>query len=402
MKVAFEAETIIGREASGTARVARRVIEHLLALAPELEITLLARAGKAPPEGGLPSLPVMSIPEVPVPRIREALSYMRFNLTAGRAFDIVHYPRAIVYPFFWRVAKRCVVTVHDAGYLVLPAMADDVGPLAPRPRFTKRLYNWTLRAYAHKVDAAIAVSEWSRGEVARSYGIPRERIHVVYNAPDEVFRPLPDRAALQGDLARRYGIPESFVLAVGRLQPHKNPRGLLRAWAALGTELRTRHRLVILGRRYWRFDDVFTLAQDLGVAGEVVFLEQVVSDEDLARFYNAARAFVFPSLFEGFGLPLVEALACGAPTVASNAASMPEVAGDAALLVDPRDHQAMAAAIGRLLTDDGLRAELSRRAVAQARKFTWRQSAHQVLGLYRALASSGSMAPVRQPSSIGG
>jgi glycosyltransferase involved in cell wall biosynthesis len=378
------------------------MIENLLALAPDLEITLLGRQGHGALQGGLSSLPVVRVPEVPVPRLREALSYMRFNLTAGRRFDIMHYPRAIVYPFFWRVARRCVVTVHDAGYLMLHHLKDDVGPLAPKPQLTKRLYNWTLRAYSRKVDAAIAVSAWSRGEVARRYGIPMERIHVVYNAPDEAFRPLPDRRDLQADLARRYGIPESFVLAVGRLQPHKNARGLLRAWAALGEDLRSRHRLVVLGRRYWRFDDVFTLARNLGIAGEVVFLDQVVSDEDLARFYNAAEVFVFPSLYEGFGLPLVEALACGAPTVASNAASMPEVAGDAALLADPRDPQAMAAAIRRLLSDDGLRAELSRRAVAQARKFTWRQSAQQVLGLYRALASSGSTAPVGQPSSVGG
>jgi glycosyltransferase involved in cell wall biosynthesis len=332
--------------------------------------------------------------------MREALSRTLFNLRSGRQFDIVHYTRPIAYPFFWRLADRCVVTIHDAGYIVAPRMRDDVGPLAPPPGLTKRLYNWTLRRFSHKIDAAIVVSQWSKAEVARHYRVPEERIHVVYNAPDPIFRPLPDRERLRAELASRYGVPESFVLCVGRIQPHKNIRGLLRAWARVEKGIRSRHPLVIIGRRYWRYEDVFELAQSLGLAGEVVFLEQFIPDEDLARFYNAAELFVFPSLFEGFGLPLVEALACGAPTVSSNAASMPEVAGEAALLVDPRDPDAMAAAIGRVLGDRDLRQELSRRALEQARKFTWEASARQVLGIYRALMNEqrANVAPHEAPS----
>lgn len=389
MKVAFEADTLVGRPASGTAKVGRRLVENILRIAPDLEVTLLLhqRNGAVNDDPLCRSVRTMRVPRVPAPRMGEALSYVRFNLLAGRQFDIVHYPRPIAYPFFWRLGSKCVVTTHDAGYVTLPRMRDDIGPLAPRPGFTKRLYNWSLTAFSHKIDAAFVVSRWSKTEVAKHYHIPEERIHVVYNAPDEIFRPMPDRAEIRRDLARRYGVPESFVLCVSRIQPHKNIRGLVRAWAMLGKDLRTRYRLVVLGRRYWRYDDVFELTEALGLGQEIVFLEQFVPDEDLALFYNAAEVFVFPSLFEGFGLPLVEALACGAPAVSSNAASMPEVAGEAALLVDPRNPDEMAGALGKLLIDQGLRQELSARAVQQAGKFSWDASARQVLGVYRSLVN---------------
>jgi glycosyltransferase involved in cell wall biosynthesis len=243
------------------------------------------------------------VPEVWVPRLREAFSYIRFNLTAGKQFDIVHYPRPLAYPFFWKLGNRCVVTFHDAGYMMLPMMRDDVGPLAPPPRLSKRLYNWTLRRFSHKIDAAIVVSHWAKAHVARHYQLPLERIHVVYNAPDEIFRPLPNRTEIRRDLARRYEISESFVLCMGRLQPHKNIRGMLRAWALVGKDLRARYPLVILARRHRGYEDIFELAETLGLSHEVTFIEQYVPDDDLVRFFNAAELFVFPSLHEGFGLP---------------------------------------------------------------------------------------------------
>lgn len=376
------------RPASGTGKVGRRLVEHLLRLAPEMEITLFHRR--------LPGLPdddtifarcrEIVIPTLPLPRMSEAFSYTWFNLAAGMQFDIVHYPRPLAYPFFWRLGRRCVVTIHDAGYIMLPAMRDDVGPLLPPPRPTKRLNNWTLRRFSHKIDAVITVSNWSKAGVSAYYGVSLDRIHVVYNAPDEIFRPLADRAAIRRHLAARYGIPEAFVLCMGRLQPHKNIRGMLRAWAQVGPDIRRKYRLVILGRRQWRYEDIFELAGQLGLDHEVIFLEQYVPDDELVRFLNAAELFVFPSLFEGFGLPLVEALACGAPTVSSNATSLPEVAGEAALLVDPHKPEEIALAVRCALLEDALREDLSRRAVLQARKFNWEATAKQVLAVYRRLA----------------
>lgn len=387
MKVAFEAETI-DRLGSGTGKVGRRLVEHLLRLASGLEITLLRRRRPGPLQDD--ELDVrcaeVIVPTIRVPRMAEAVSYTWFNLRARQQFDIVHYPRPLVYPFFWRLARNCVVTIHDAGYIMLPAMRDDVGPLLPPPSPTKRLYNGILRRFSHKVAAVFVASEASKAQVEKYYGVPPERIHVAYYAPDEIFRPLPDRDGIRQDLSRRYGIPEHFVLCMGRLQPHKNIRGILRAWAQVGRDIREPYCLVILGRRHWRSDDIFTLAHALHLDTEVIFLEQYVPDEDLVRFLNAAELFVFPSLFEGYGLPLVEALACGAPAVASNATSLPEVAGDAALLVDPRSPEEMAGAIRRALQDDTLRADLSRRAVLQARKFSWEAMATQVLAVYRQLA----------------
>ena len=183
-----------------------------------------------------------------------------------------------------------------------------------------RLINWTLRTSAEKIDAVIVVSKESRTQVIRHYQIPKERVHVVYNAPDDIFRPLPEKKTIQEDLRRRYGIPEKFVLCMGRLQPHKNIRGMLRAWAQVGTEVRRHYPLVILGRKHWRFHDVFELLESLNLKDEVIILDKYIPVEDLVLFMNAAEVFVFPSLFEGFGLPLVEAMACGAATIASSAA----------------------------------------------------------------------------------
>ncbi|MCH8877291.1 MAG: glycosyltransferase family 4 protein [Chloroflexi bacterium] len=387
MRIGFEADTIINRRASGSAKVTRRLIEQLQLLDPDLDIYLFHHGGTDWSSGQVLRAKYQSIkiPRIPTPRFSEALSYTYFGLTAGKLFDVVHYPRARVYPFFWRIGNRCVVTIHDAGHLVLRNMRDDIGPLSPAPGPTMRLINWTLRTSAEKIDAVIVVSNESRTQVIRHYQIPKERVHVVYNAPDDIFRPLPEKKTIQEDLRRRYSIPEKFVLCMGRLQPHKNIRGMLRAWAQVGKEVRRHYPLVILGRKHWRFHDVFELLESLNLKDEVIILDKYIPVEDLVLFMNAAEVFVFPSLFEGFGLPLVEAMACGAATIASNATSIPEIAGDGAMLIDANDPDEMSEAIGLLLSDGDLRMDLSRRAIRRARDFSWQKSGHQLLRVYRQL-----------------
>jgi glycosyltransferase involved in cell wall biosynthesis len=198
---------------------------------------------------------------------------------------------------------------------------------------------------------------------------------------DAAYRPLEDTAAL-ATLAGKYGLPEEIILYVGTLEPRKGLDTLLDAYARLAGEVC--HHLVIAGKRGWYTDLLFRLVERLGIAGRVHFTDYV-PDEDLPGLYNLADLFVFPSRYEGFGLPPLEAMACGVPVITTTAASLPEVVGDAALLVSPGDAEALAAALRRGLVDAGLRADLRGRGVKRARCFTWEATARRTLQVYEEL-----------------
>jgi glycosyltransferase involved in cell wall biosynthesis len=171
------------------------------------------------------------------------------------------------------------------------------------------------------------------------------------------------------------------VLAVGNLEPRKNLVRLVRAYAALRQSGAISHQLVIVGQAHWQGSVVSREAKELGLAGEVVFTGYVPTD-DLVALYNAATTFVYPSLYEGFGLPILEAMSCGTPVITSNVASMPEVAGEAALLINPRSVEDLAQALGRVLADETLRYELEEKGLHQASQFSWEQTARLTLQAY--------------------
>ena len=200
------------------------------------------------------------------------------------------------------------------------------------------------------------------------------------------FNPARDAASIDA-AAARYGLPKRYVLAVGTLEPRKNLTTLLRAFARLreGSAVDPAVGLVIAGARGWLDDPIFEAVQSLGLERAVNF-PGFVDDDDLPALYQGAELFVFPSLHEGFGLPLLEAMACGVPVVASNASALPEVAGGAALLVDPHDAEALAQAIARVLGDEALRARLRDAGVARAAQFSWQTAARRTLDAYASLA----------------
>jgi glycosyltransferase involved in cell wall biosynthesis len=270
--------------------------------------------------------------------------------------------------------RKSVVTVHDLGYLYYPAA---------HTRFQNAYLRWSTRYSARMAARVLADSQATRDDLVRYYHIPREKIVVVYPGRDESLAPVADLAALSGVRAR-YGLTGPYFLHVGTLQPRKNLIRLLRAFASLlgsGVEpLKSDLQLVITGKRGWLYNDLLAEIQKLGLAanGRVV-LTGYVPDADLPALLSGALAFVFPSLYEGFGFPVIEAMSCGTPVVCSNASSLPEVAGEAALLVDPMDVASLAAALAQVATDAGLRRELIERGFRQASRFSWRRSAHQVL-----------------------
>ena len=290
-----------------------------------------------------------------------------------------------------------VVTVHDLITLLFPEYSASTAA---------RAYNALVSAAARRADAVIADSQHSARDIVRLLGVPERRVRVVYLATEPRFRPAERQEDLDG-VRRRYGLPERFIFYIGGLNRHKNLGVLLKAFAAVRQRLPYAYTLAIAGRAQGSnpavFPDLRQQAGDLGLsvseqdgnghAGgapcDVRFL-RFVPEEDKPLLYAAADLFVFPSLYEGFGLPPLEAMACGTPVVCSRAASLPEIVGDGGLLVDPADVGALAEAMRAVLADETMRSGLRARGLAQAARFSWRRTADETVAVYESLAPAGA------------
>ena len=268
----------------------------------------------------------------------------------------------------WRLCPT-LLTVHDLIGVLFPTNLPPISRFY-WSRWLPRTIRWA--------DQVIADSEHTRRDLIRLLGIPAERIEVVYLGVDEAFCPLEDSAALEA-VRQKYGLPPAIILYVGTIEPRKGLDTLIAAYAALATEMP--HHLVIAGKRGWYTEPLFRQVEALGL-GQRVHFTDYVADEDLLGLYNLANLFVYPSRYEGFGLPPLEAMACGVPVVCSNAASLPEVVGDAALLVPPDDVKALAAAMRRALNNEALRAEMRAKGLERARGFTWEETARRTAEIY--------------------
>ncbi|MCL5264948.1 MAG: glycosyltransferase family 4 protein [Chloroflexi bacterium] len=291
--------------------------------------------------------------------------------------DIVHYPYFAA-PLIARARSRVVVTVHDVIPLLLPPY---------RGSLAVRTYTRLVSTAARRADVVIADSESTKADIVRLLGIPSERIRVVYLAADERFKPVEDSAALEG-VRRKYGLRDSFVLYLGGLDARKNVVSLAKAFAVASRELGADIQLAIAGQPMSGsklFPDIHGAVRELGIERSVVFLG-LVAEDDRPLLYSAAKLFAFPSLYEGFGLPPLEAMACGSPVVCSNTSSLPEVVGDAAITCEPTDHLRLAEAMLQVLTDGDLRAELRRRGLARSQSFDWKKTAEETLSVYEAIA----------------
>ncbi len=272
-----------------------------------------------------------------------------------------------------------VATIHDLAFEHLPET------FTRRGAFQLKL---TVRRTARRAARIATVSEYSRQDLLRTYGLPPEKVAVTYNGIDKHFTPAPAAPGEAEAIRRRFGIGRDYLLAVGSLQPRKNLERLIRVYAGLRSrDASFRHQLVLVGRKLWLADGIFAEVRRQPWADDVI-LTDYVEDGALAALYRGAAAFVYPSLFEGFGLPPLEAMACGVPVVTSDTSSLPEVTGGAALLVDPLQEESLAAALLRVVGDEPLRARLRAAGLAQAAKFTWREAAEITLRLYREAAGA--------------
>jgi glycosyltransferase involved in cell wall biosynthesis len=325
-----------------------------------------ARLAEEAPNFGIRLLP----PPTPIVRAPVALA---FELRR-RPVDLLHVQYTA--PPFCPVPV--VATIHDLAFEHYPET------------FTRR-GSWqlqlTVRRTAQRAARILTVSEFSRQDLLRTYGLPAEKVVVTWNGVEPCFIPTPASPDEARRIGERYGLRAGFLLAVGSLQPRKNLPRLIRAYAGLR---RTRPdltpQLVIAGRELWLTDTIYREI-DRELAHEpwrkdIVFTGYV-PDEDLPALYRQARLLVYPSLFEGFGLPPVEAMACRLPVVTSRTGSLPEICGDAARLIDPESVESIEAGIIQLLTDDQARRQLVERGEERARLFDWRETAARTLAVYR-------------------
>ncbi len=363
--VALNAHLLAGRasyRSAGIHNYIANLLRHLPEADPALRYTVFVGAGQ-------PEMPGATIERAALPTIRPVVRILWEQLVQPFALrrarpDLLH-SLAFVSP----VAAPCpaVVTVYDLSFKLTP---DRFLP-------AQRLYLSAFTAHScRRARRVIAISESTKRDVVRVFGVPAEKVDVAYPGIDPAFRRLP-RAEVEAFRARK-GLPECFILYLGTLEPRKNLSALIHAFSKLQTP-NSKLKLILAGAVGWLYDDLFRLVQDLNLTGSV-FFPGYLPAEELILWYNAAAVFAYPSSYEGFGLPVAEALACGRPVVTSNVSSLPEAAGEAARRVAPDDVQALTEALAQALSFDS---EQLARGPAHAAQFTWAATARATVTSYR-------------------
>ncbi len=288
-------------------------------------------------------------------------------LRASRC-DLLH---ALAFAGPKQISIPWIVTIYDLSFMKFPQSFNSLN----------RIYlNYAVRDSLRRANQAIAISESTKRDLVSHYGVSPDKVRVIYCGVDPSLKTDPDSSGV-AQLRARYSLPGKFILYLGTIEPRKNIVRLLRAFARSKRDARLPHSLVLVGARGWMYAQVDRVVEEEGIGNDVIFTGYAPQDE-LASWYRAADLFVYPSLYEGFGLPPLEAMACGTPVITSNAASLPEVVGDAALMVAPEDERALADAIVRALTDRTLRETMIARGTDQASKFSWERAARETTALY--------------------
>jgi len=372
MRIAIDYTSAI-RQGGGIGRYTRNLVGALAELDADNEYVLFS-AGRDSPGKTWPAN--FSIRSLPITDRHLAMAWQRMRvpipieLFTGWA-HVFHSPDFVLPPV---LRARTVLTIHDLSFIRHPEC------------FHKPLLAYASHAVPRSVeraDVVLADSESARHDLIELLHVPQDRVFVVYPAVESRFGPQEDSRTIRA-MMRRYGIRRPFILGLGTLQPRKNFPRLIRAYDLLRHEHHIPQQLVIAGGKGWLYDEITETIDELGL-GEQVLLPGFVADDDLPALYSAADVFAFPSIYEGFGIPVLEAMACGTPVVTTPVSSLPEVAGDAALLAPPEDVEALADALWQLLDDTALRDELCERGFRQAKRFTWERAAAIVLRIYEQL-----------------
>lgn len=311
--------------------------------------------------------------ETPVGNLRKDKFWEELEITEvllDRNVDLYHIPQnGIGMP----KKKVCpfVVTLHDVIPITMP---ETVGPY-----YCKKFLD-SIPDILDKSDAIITVSEFSKNDICRELGIPNSKVFVSRLAAEDIYSPM-DKEIAKACVKQKYGIEDEFFLYVGGYNPRKNIKSLLLAYAQIKEKLKKNYKVVILGKPGRSYDDLVKLCDELKICDSCIFTG-FIPVSDMPWFYNAASVFVYPSLYEGFGLPVVEAMACGTPVITSNITSLPEVAGDGAITVSPEDYEAIGSNLLQLAEDKVLYADMRKKALDRAAMYSWDKTVKETLEVY--------------------
>jgi glycosyltransferase involved in cell wall biosynthesis len=362
------------RQRAGIGRIIRGQVQALIDLNPGYDLRLLVVGKVSNADRAAAPLPLHT---TPIDERNMVRLWHRLNLPAppiewftGGPLDLFHATDFVMAP---SRARRKVLTIHDLAFHFYPDAA--------MPSLHRYLNVVVPRSVA-RADHILADSRNTAMDLHEQWQVPTEKLTVVQGAVDhEYFRPIDDPAQLAA-VRDRYGIGDRpFILALSTLEPRKNFERLIQAFGRARQEVQLDHQLVIGGKKGWLYDTIFQQVQRLQLEDHVRF-PGYVADEDLPTLYSAAQFFAYPSLYEGFGLPIIEALACGTPVLTADNSCLPEAGGPGAIYVDAEDVDSLANGIMRLATDGDLRTQLTETGRQHAATFTWRRSVEQMLAAY--------------------
>ena len=373
--------TSAAHQGAGIGRLTRNIVGVLAQIDRVNEYTLFVQGSRLahPPLISHPRNVASGIPNDNVREVRTRISerwwhriWHRLHLPLPVEWvigpvDLFHSPDFTLPPV--QRGTRTMVTVHDLSFLRMPDCFE--------PALLDYLVENVPRA-VRQADWILTDSQSTRRDLVELLDAPEDQITVIYPGVARRFQPITD-AGTRDRVRAKYHLPRRFILSVGTIQPRKNYVGLTKAFANLDAEDVA---LVIVGGKGWLYEDVFSTVRDLGLQERVLF-PGFVDDVDLPALYNLADVFALPSLYEGFGIPALEAMACGTPVITADNSSLPEVAGDAGMLVETGNVEALTEAMDLLLADADLLRRLAQRGLEQAARFSWEQSAASLLATYR-------------------
>lgn len=287
--------------------------------------------------------------------------------------DIIHNPSQI--PTYVKAKQKYILTVHDLTPFIVPSESK-----FGRPTIHKILFPRTLR----NADKIIADSYNTKKDLINYFKIPADKIRVIYLAASEKFKPLDNQGIYT--FKEKYGFNFSFILYVGTLEGRKNIPFLIKSFYEFRKKSQN-VKLVIAGKKGWKYKNIFSMIDELNLNNEIIFTGYV-PEEDLPGLYSSADLFVYPSIYEGFGLPPLEAMACGCPVITSNISSLPEVVGDAGIMVDPYNVDELSSAMYKVLNDSVLRKDLVTKGLNRAKMFNWEKCAKDTINVYREVCNN--------------
>ncbi len=372
MRVAIDSTPLLNQR-TGIGQYTYHLVRNLLDLdsAPNLVLFCVSLRKPASLQELIPEHPNLSYADYRVPARLMQTAWDMIGLPYVESFtgqlDVFHATNYIAPP---QKKGKLILTVHDVGFARMPEA---------HPQ-SSRMFSEVLPRQLQRADKVVVVSEFTRNELLEIFDVPVQKVQVIHNGISPDFRPIKEPAAL-GEIFRKYQIEQGYVLFVGKLEARKNLVGIIEAYSLFKNSSKSAHKLVLAGSLGWKGEEALGKVVEYGLEKDVVHLGYV-PDTDLPVLMSGAAVFLYPSLYEGFGIPTIEAMACGTPVIASNSTSLPEVVGDAGLLVDPHSPEEIAHALTDILSDAARRNRLVNKGLARAKRFSWRKMAEETLELY--------------------